>query len=134
MPIDFAEHHVAGEDHHFGRGLSLVGDGQCVAGFVEAEAADEPSAIEVAAVGHAGVQAVAHQVVDLVDVERPGEQRREKAGFDVVRAAGNQVGHVLRIERPIVAQGGGDFAFGDEPLCQQFVVRHSSRRCRSSIG
>ena len=78
MPVDFAEHHVAGEDHHLGGRLAFVGDRQRVARFVEAQAADQPAAVEVAAVGHAGVQAVAHQVVDLVDVDRPGEHARQQ--------------------------------------------------------
>ena len=42
VPVDFAEHHVAGEDHHLGRRLSLVGDRQAIARFVEAEALDQP--------------------------------------------------------------------------------------------
>ena len=79
VPIDFAEHHVAGEDHHLGGRLAFVGDRQRVARFVQAQAADEPAAVEVLAVGNAGVQAVAHQVVDFVDVDRPGEHAAENS-------------------------------------------------------
>ena len=70
VPIDFAEHHVAGEDHQLGRRLAFVGDRQAVARLVQAEAADQPLLVEIPAVGHAGVQAVAEEVVHLVDVDR----------------------------------------------------------------
>ena len=61
-----------------------------VARFVEAQAADQPPAVEVAAVGHAGVQAVAHQVIDFVDVDRPGQHAAKNSLRAVVGFAGNQ--------------------------------------------
>ena len=57
--------------------------GQPVAGLVQAQAAQEPLLVEVPAVGHAGVQAVAEEVVHLVDVDRAGEH----AGEDLARPA-----------------------------------------------
>ena len=117
MPIHFAEHHVAGEDHHLGGRLALVGDRQPVARFVQAQAADQPPAVEMPAVGHAGVQAVAHQVVDLVDVDRPGEHAaKNRVALPSARLAGDQRRQRLRLESPIVAQHVGHFAVDDEPL------------------
>ena len=44
VPIDLAEHDVAGEDHQFGGRLALVGDRQAVAGLVQAQAAQAAAA------------------------------------------------------------------------------------------
>ena len=101
VPVDFAEHYVAGEDHQLGGRFAFVGDGECVAGFVEAQAADEAEAIEVLAVGHAGVEAVAHQVVDLVDVDWAGKDAAEQAVRRRRHVSANQVGDRLRVELPI---------------------------------
>ena len=111
VPIDFAEHHVAGEDHHLGGGLAFVGDRQRVARFVQAQAADQPAAVEVLAVGNAGVQAVAHQVIDLVDVDRPGEHAAEDArARDVCTLPDTRSATSRGFESPVVAQHVGHFA------------------------
>ena len=59
MPIHFAEHHIPGENHEFGGGFAFVGDGQAVARLVQTQTAQQSLLIEVPAVWHAGVQAVA---------------------------------------------------------------------------
>jgi len=69
VPVDFAEHDIAGEDHHLGGGFSFFGDGESVAGGVEAETLDQTGLIKIAAVRDAGVEAVAHEIVHLVDVD-----------------------------------------------------------------
>ena len=91
VPIDLAEHDVAGEDHQFGGRLALVGDRQPVARLVQAQAAHQPLLVEVPAVGHARVQAVAVEIVHLVDVDRPGEHAGEDSagrGRGASRSAG----------------------------------------------
>ena len=70
MPIHLAEHDVAGEDHHLGRGFTFVGNRQTVSRLVQAQATNQPTPVEMPSIRHAGVQAIAHQVVDLVDVDR----------------------------------------------------------------
>ena len=110
VPIDFAEHHVASEDHHFGGCFAFVRDRQRVAGFVEAQAADQPAAVEMLTVGNAGVEAVAHQVVDFVDVDGTGQDAVEDAMGGRCDIAGDEVGNLGRIETPIVAQDVGHFA------------------------
>ena len=133
VPIHFAEHDVAGKDHHFGGGLALVGDGQGVAGFVEAEAADEPAAVEVLAVGNAGVEAVAHQIVDFVDIDRAGKDAAEDAVGRSRHIAADKVGDVQRVEPPIVAQHVGHLARGDFARGERLVIGKLGRP-RSSIG
>ncbi len=52
----------------------------------------------------------------------PERSAREEPGLDVVAAARDQVGDVLGLERPILADRVGDFAVGDESAGEQFVV------------
>ena len=104
VPVDLAEHDVAGEHHQLGGGAALVGDGERRAGGVEAEACEQPLLVEVPAVRHAGVQAVAGQVVHLVNVDRPREQRAEDAAGRIVGGSLDQSGHAGRIEFPAVGE------------------------------
>ena len=108
VPIHFAEHDVAGEDHHFGGGFAFVGDRERVAGFVEAQAADEPAAIEVLTVRHAGVEAVARQVVDFVDVDRARKNAAEESMRTAVHVAATELCDGCRLELPIVVQDFGN--------------------------
>src|SRR5215212_8171581 len=98
MPIDLAEHDIAGEDHHLGCGFSFVGDRQSIADFVETKAADQPRAVEVLAVGNARVQAVTHQVIDFVDVNRAGENATEDPLGRRLYIAGYKVSDVFWVE------------------------------------
>ena len=125
MPIDFAEHHVAGEDHHFGGGLAFFGDRQGIARLVQAKAADQPALIEIAAIGDAGVQAVAGEIIHLVDVDRPGEHAGQDSRHGVARLVRQQGHHVARIDAPVVAQRVGNFAFEQKTVGEQFVGRHA---------
>lgn len=121
MPVDFAEHHVAGEDHHFGRGLAFFGDRQRVAGRVQAQAADQTVLVEVATVGHAGMQAVAGQIVHLVDVDRTGKDAGQNARSGPPGLVREQVDHVARIDLPLVAQCVGNVPFEQEAVGKQLV-------------
>ena len=73
MPVNLAEHHVPRKDHHLGRGAPFVGDCQSIACLVEAERANQPLLVKVAAIRNARVQAVANQLVHFVDIDRPAE-------------------------------------------------------------
>ncbi len=122
MPIHLAEHYVAGKDHHLGGRFSFVGDRQPVARLVQAQAGDESPAIEMPAVRNAGVQAVAHQIIDFVDVDRPGKHTAKNPLRAVVGPAGDQRCDGVRIEIPVVGQHVGDFAANDEPPREVFVT------------
>ena len=100
VPVDFAEHHVPGKHHHLGGRAALVGDRQAVARFVDAQAADQPLLVEVPAVGDARMQAVAHEVVHLVDVDGAGEHAGEQARLRVPRLLGQQRDDLARREYP----------------------------------
>ena len=50
VPIDLAEHHIAGKNHQFGGRAALVGECQAVAGAIQAKAAQQPLLIEMPAV------------------------------------------------------------------------------------
>ncbi len=126
MPIHFTEHHVAGKDHHLGRGLPLLGDGQPVPRGVQAQAADEPPLVEITAIRHAGVQAVAKQVVHLVDVDRTGQQARQQPALGVPRLAREQGHDVAGLNRPVVAQRVGNLAFQKKTVGKQLVLGHAS--------
>ena len=125
VPVDLAEHDVAGEDHQFGGRLALVGDGQPVAGLVQAQAAQQPLLVEVPPVGHAGVQAVAEEIVHLVDVDRAGEHAGEDLAGGVAGLLAQQGDHVARIDVPIVPQHVGDLALQQEAVGEQLVARHA---------
>ena len=127
VPIDLAEHHVAGKDHHLGGGSALVGDRQAVARLVQAQAADQPLLVEIAAVGHAGVQAVADQVVHLVDVDRPAEHALQDSLPRAARLAGKQRGDVPRLQVPIVAQRVGQLPFQQKAVGEQLVRGHAGQ-------
>ena len=122
MPVDLAEHHVAGEDHHLGGGLPLVGDRQAVAGFVQAEALDQSRLIEVAAVRDAGVQTIAHEIVHLVDVDRPREHAPQQPAAAVGGLVGEHLDHVARLDVPLVAQHVGEFPFEQKAVGEQLVA------------
>src|SRR5690606_28336303 len=94
VPIDLAEHHIAGEDHHLGGGLSLVGNRQRIARLVEAEALNQTRLVEVPAVGDAGVEAIAHQIVHLVDVDRAREHASQQASATIGRLVGKHFNDV----------------------------------------
>ena len=125
VPIDFAEHHVAGEDHQLGRRLALVGDRQAVAGPVQRKAADQPLLVEVPPVGHAGVQAVAEEVVHLVDVDRAGKHAGEDLAGAVAGLLAQQRNHVAGIELPLLAQRIGHLAFQQKAVGEQLVRGHA---------
>ena len=74
MPVDLAKHHIPGEDQHLGGRAALLGDGQRRAVLVEAEAGEQSLLVEMPAVRDSGVEAVAAEVVHLVDIDRPREQ------------------------------------------------------------
>ena len=63
MPIDLAEHDIASEDHQLGGCFAFVRDRQTVALFVQTQAADQPSLVEMPAVRYARMKAVAEQIV-----------------------------------------------------------------------
>ena len=100
VPVDFAEHHVPREDHHFGRRAAFVGDRQPVAGLVQAQAANQTLLVEIAAVGNSGVQAVPHQVIHLVGVDRPRQQAVQDLRDGFAWLAGQQGDHLAGLNAP----------------------------------
>ena len=78
VPIDLAEHHVTGKDHQFSGRAPLVGDGERLPSGIDAETREQPILIEVTAIGDAGMEAVAGEIVHLVDIDRPGEEGVEE--------------------------------------------------------
>ena len=102
MPVDFAEHYVPCKHHQLSRGAALGADRERVAGFVETEAANESGFVQVLAVRHAGVKAVAVKVVQLVDVDRPGEDRREELFCFRFGFPGDDSNDQIRISIPVV--------------------------------
>ena len=42
VPVDFAEHHIAGKDHQLRGRAAFVSDRQAIAGTIQAEAAQQP--------------------------------------------------------------------------------------------
>ena len=121
MPVDLAKHHIPGEDQHLGGRAALVGDGQRRAVLVEAEAGEQPLLVKMPAVRNAGVEAVAAEVVHLVDIDRPREQRVQNAARRVGGRAHDEGGHAGRIEAPRFGEHGGRFATGEDVVHECFV-------------
>ena len=122
MPVDLAEHHIPGEDQHLGGRASLVGDGKRRALLVEAEAGEQSLLVEVSSVGHAGVEAVAAEVVHLVDIDRPREQRVQNPAGRIGGRVDDQGGHAGRIEAPRSGEHGGRFAPGENAVHERLVA------------
>ncbi len=94
---------------------------------IQAKAAQQPLLIEMPAVRHAGVQAVAEQVVHLVDVDRPGEHARQDPRGRVAGLLA-QEGHDLpRLHVPVVPQHVADLAFQQKAVGKQLVARHAGQ-------
>ena len=121
MPVDLAEHDVAGEDHEFRGRAALVGDRQRPAGGVEAERREQPLLVEVPAVGDAGMQAVAGEIVHLVDVDRSREQRLQDAGGGIGGGARDQFRHAGGSEPPVVGEHRGHVTLRDDGGHQRLV-------------
>ena len=73
VPVDFAEHHVPGKDHHLRRRFAFACDRQPRPRLVQAQTANQPQRVKVSAVRNTGVQAVPRQVIHLVDIDRSGK-------------------------------------------------------------
>ena len=73
------------------------------------------------------MQAVAGQVVHLVDVDRPGEHAGQEARFRIARFSRQQGHQVPGLNGPIVAQRVGDFAFQQKAVGEQLVLRHAGQ-------
>ncbi len=123
VPVDLAEHDVAGEDHELGRRAALLRDGQRPARFVEAEARQQPLLIEMPAVGHARVEAVAGEIVHLVDVDRPREERTEQAAGGVGSGAGDEARDAGRGDPPFLLDARGKLPSGEQRMHERFVPR-----------
>ena len=108
VPVDLAEHDVAGEHHEFGCGATLVGDRQARALLIEAQAGQQAIAVEVAAVGNARVEAVTGQVVHLVDVYWSGEERPQDPTGRIVGRARHEARDTMRVEPPLLGEDDGD--------------------------
>ena len=76
----------------------------------------QPLLVEMPPVGHAGVKAVAVQIVHLVDVDRAGEHSGEDLARRVAGFFAQQGHHVAGIDVPIVPQHVGDLAFQQKLL------------------
>ena len=77
VPIDLAKHHITRKDHQLGGSAPLVGDRQSRACFIEAQATKQPVFIEVTSVGYASVEAIASEVIHLVDIDWARQQRMQ---------------------------------------------------------
>ena len=100
---------------------------QAVAGLVQAQAAQQPLLVEVPPVGHARVQAVAVEIVHLVDVDRPGEHAGEDSRGLVAGFFAQQGDHVAGIDAPIVPQHVADLALQEKAVGEQLVARHAGQ-------
>jgi len=77
VPVNLAEHHVAGKDHHLASGATLLTDRDAVTRFINTKTAEYSLAIEMATVRETGMQAVTRQVVHLVDINRASDEALE---------------------------------------------------------
>ena len=115
MPVDLAEHHIAGEDHQFGRRPSLVGDRERLSRGIDAQTRQEAILVEVTAVGDAGVKAVAGEVVHLVDIDRPGEEGVEENPGRIVGRAVDEGRDPGWLEPPLGPEDRGRLPCGKDP-------------------
>ena len=122
VPVDLAEHDVAGEHHELRGGAGLGGDGQRRARLVEAEAGQQAFLVEVAAVRHAGVEAVPGEIVHLVDVDGPGEHRCQDPAGGVGRRALDQAGDPCRIEPPVPLEHPAGGTAGEQAADERLVA------------
>ena len=127
VPIHFAEHHVAGEDQQLGRGLAFLGDRQAVALPVQAKAADQPLLVEVSPVGHAGVKAVAEEIVHLVDVDRAGKHAGQQLARAIAGLLAQQRNHIAGVEPPLPAKRIGQVTLQEEAVGEQLMRRHAGQ-------
>ena len=79
------------------------------------------------AIRHAGVQAVAEEIVHLVDIDRAGEHARHDSRGGVAGLFAQQGHYVPRLHVPVVPQHVADLAFQQETVGKQLVARHAGQ-------
>ena len=126
MPIDFAEHHVAGKHHHFCCGSALIRNRQRITLLVQAQTANQPRLVEVPSVRNARVQTVSRQIVHFVDINRTRKQASQHTRGNGVRLALQQRRHICRINAPVVSQDGCNLVPHNEAFRKRFVTRDAS--------
>ena len=125
MPVNLAEHHIARKDHHLGGRLALLGDGETIACLVQAQATDQAALIVIASVGNPGVKAVAHQIVELVDVDRPREHARQDPFRGRGRRSGKEVENGVWLDSPIFFETTTELTLHKEARGEFFVPWNS---------
>ncbi len=93
--------------------------------LIQAQTAQKPLLVEVPAVGHARVKAVAVEIIHFVDVDRAGQHARQDFGGRRAGFFAQQGDHVAGVDAPVVPQHVGDLALQQKTVGEQLVARHA---------
>ncbi len=125
VPVDLAEHHGPRRHEHLGCGSTLLADAERPAVRPDAEARKEPFLVEMPTVRHSRVEAVAGEVVHLVDVDRPRQKRGEKQSRRIVRLTPDEPAHAVHRDVPLPREHVRQFPLRDEAVNEGLVGREA---------